>query len=131
MKVYVAAASSEIERAEHWISELKKIGVTITCTWPESVRSVGAANPPEATLEQRTGWAMQDLAEVREADVFWFLLPSPGHSTSGAWTELGCASETKRKIVMSGESHSVFVGLCHAYCKTDQDAFDVIRRVSR
>ena len=44
MRVYVAAASSEIERAEWAIAELRKHGIEITEDWPAVMRS----NPPDA-----------------------------------------------------------------------------------
>lgn len=131
MKVYVAAASGEIDRAEHWIAKLREAGIMVTCTWPESVRRVGHANPPEAPHSQRRGWAVQDLTEVDEGNALWVLLPSLGFSTSGAWTELGFAYARAKLILMSGKSHSVFTGLADEVHETDRQAFGALVRLAQ
>ncbi len=131
MKIYVAAASSEIDRAEIWINKLREAGLTVVCTWPQTVRNVGHANPPEATQSQRRSWALQDLDEVDSADGFWFLLPSMGHATSGAWGEWCFAFARGKLLVASGKSHSVFVGLADELHETDRQAFDKLVHISR
>lgn len=124
MKAYVAGASSEIERVENVIKQLRDAGITITCTWPEEVRKVGHANPPEASHAQRGSWAKQDLREVDQANALLICLPGKGHSTSGAWTELGFAYAKDKLIIMAGEHHSVFTGLADHHYKRDDHAVE-------
>jgi hypothetical protein len=137
MKVYVAGASSEIERAEKWIAALRATGVEVTSTWPEIIRKVGVANPMTAPREQRQIWSAQDLSEVSHAEVFWFLLPE-GVPTAGAYTEfgyamfLGAAAREAREcgisgappfwIIVSGKETSIFTALADHY-DSDDEAF--------
>jgi len=138
MKVYVAAASSEIERAEKWMAKLREAGITVVSTWPEVIRKVGAANPMTAPREQRAGWAMADLSELSHASLLWRLLGAP---SEGACTEFGYAvlfaslahearlagveMAPKFKIITSGEERSIFTALAPNYA-TDEDAFAAI-----
>jgi hypothetical protein len=126
VKVYVAGASSEIERAEVMIKRLRDAGIGITCTWPEVIRKVGAANPAEAGHSTRRMWASQDLFEVEQANVLLFLLPGAGHNTIGAWTELGCSYALAKKIVMAGKHPSIFTGLADEIHETDEQAYQAL-----
>jgi hypothetical protein len=135
MKIYVAAASSEMERAEKWMAALRSAGIEVVSTWPEVIRKVGSANPMGASREDRAMWASTDLAEVSSADVFWLLLGKP---TSGAWVELGYAvmlgAVAKQArlaeiegvpdlwLICSGTETSIFSALAHHYA-TDEEAF--------
>jgi len=137
MKVYVAAASSEIERAEKWMTMLRAAGIKVVSTWPEVIRKVGEANPMNGAREERTYWAATDLAEVSTSEVFWFLLPD-GKPTMGAYTELGYAvalgamSQEARNagiidapnywLVCSGVETSIFTALADHFT-TDEEAF--------
>jgi hypothetical protein len=137
MKVYVAGASSEIERAEKWIATLREAGIEVTATWPEVIRKVGDANPMTASRAQRQVWSATDLSEVAHAEVFWFLLPE-GRPTAGAYTEfgyavfLGAAAQEARAcdipgapmfwIVASGKETSIFTALADHF-DTDEEAF--------
>jgi hypothetical protein len=141
MKIYVAGASSEIERAEKWMAALREAGVEVTSSWPEIIREVGAANPMEASREDRLLWSAQDLAEVSNSNVFWFLLPE-GKPTAGAYTEFGyavfmgaAASEARNAgitgaplfwIIVSGEETSIFTALADHF-GTDEQAFEALK----
>jgi hypothetical protein len=136
MKVYVAGSSGEIERAEKWMASLREAGIEVTSTWPEVIRKVGEANPMTASREDRMLWAAQDLSEVSNATVFWFLLPE-GQSTAGAYTEFGYAlflGATARearalgigapqfRVVVSGKETSIFTALAEHFA-SDEEAF--------
>jgi hypothetical protein len=139
MRVYVAAASSEIERAEKWMARLREAGVEVVSTWPEVIRKVGAANPMEASREERAGWASADLSELSSANVLWLLLPEK--PTSGMWIEYGyglcfgaVAKEAREagvegapkfQIVSSGIERSIFTALAPNY-ESDEVAFEMI-----
>lgn len=136
-RVYIAGASSEIERIELWSAALRKAGVLVVSTWPEVVRKVGSANPMTATRNERAGWANTDLNEIVEASVFWLLLPT-GKPTAGAYTELGFAILQSRMqhdarnmgfpvipliTISSGKETSIFTALTHRHTATDDEAF--------
>lgn len=122
MKVYVAGASSEMERAETWMRKLRGVGIIVTSTWPEVIRSVGKANPRDATIAECKEWVMKDLGEIDAADVLWLLLPDL--STIGAWIELGFAHARNKMIVTSGLHRPIFTpGLSNAHNKDDEQIF--------
>ncbi|MGH7176522.1 MAG: hypothetical protein ACREJC_03990 [Tepidisphaeraceae bacterium] len=138
MKIYVAAASSEIERAEKWIAALREAGFEVVSTWPEVIRQVGQANPMQASREDRAGWAAEDLSQVATAEVFWFLLGKP---TAGAYTEfgyalfLGAMSQEARlagvnapiyRLLTSGTETSIFTALA-IHFETDEKAFEALK----
>lgn len=88
-KVYVAGASSEIDRVESVIAALEAGGVTITSTWTQQVRKHGAGNPNNLTEEDLVTLVSRDIEEVRASDFLLLLLPIA--PTVGAWIELGLA----------------------------------------
>jgi hypothetical protein len=141
MKVYVAGASSEMERAEQLMAALRAIGIDVVSTWPEVIRKVGAANPMTASREQRATWSAIDLDEVSRANVFWLLLPK-GRPTAGAYTEFGYAvmhgalAQQARElgvrevpdfywIIASGEETSIFTALADHFA-TDEMALNAL-----
>lgn len=127
ISIYVAGASSEIERAERMMETLEREGFEVTSTWAKNIRKVGHGNPPTASHEQRRAWSITDLEEVGKADLLLFLLPNKGNATFGAWCELGFATSRSKYLVMSGENHNIFVGLATIY-PDDQKAFEAILR---
>lgn len=132
MKVYIAAASAEIARAERVAAKLTSAGIEVTSSWMANVRKVGAANPRDASREQRRAWANGCLAEVAKSDVVLLLMPPIGTETIGAYWEAGFAlgdiSQTglDRRIVISGDTkRSVFSALGEEY-ETDDEAIQAI-----
>lgn len=141
MKVYVAGASSEMERAEKWMAALREVGIEVTSTWPEVIRKVGVANPMDAPRTDRALWAAQDLSEVSGSDVLWFLLPE-GRPTAGAYTEFGyavfmgaAASQARDAgipgaplfwIIVSGKETSIFTALADHFV-SDEEALDALK----
>ena len=128
MKLYLAASSADIARAKHWRQKLVDAGIEVTSTWIANVERVGAANPRDATLDQRRGWSFTCLSEVRRSDAFWLLWP---HDDSGALIEFGCAIEcsimTARPgvLVVSGDTRKIFCALADEYA-ADEEAFAAI-----
>lgn len=125
IRVYVAAASQDWDRAEHWMQRLRDAGVAVTSTWVETIKTVGAANPTDADDFDREKWARDDLDQVAYSDLLWFLVPddAPGR---GAYAELGFAWGAAVPVVSSGATkQSIFTALGREYA-TDGDAFDMI-----
>jgi len=112
-RVYVAGSSLEMDRARRAVERLRASGIEVTSTWIDVIANVGAANPTDASIEQRRGWSVVDLAEVSRADVLWFLVPAPTAPTRGAWVELGHAYAAGKWLVCSGEHtrQSIFTAL--------------------
>jgi hypothetical protein len=122
MRVYVAASSDDIDRARRWIAALRAAGVEVTADWPETIASVGAANPRAATRGERKRWAEGDLGDVKRAHLFWLLVPAAG-AGRGAYAELGYARALGLSLMASGDTHqSIFcaMGVEHP---TDEAAF--------
>lgn len=84
-KLYVAGASSEIERAERVILLLSE-SFEITHDWTKIMRAKG----PEAQLtdEELRVELQRDYTDgVDPAEVLLVLIPSDGHTSTGAWFE--------------------------------------------
>jgi hypothetical protein len=126
--VYIAASSADIERAEHWRDRLIAAGVHVNSSWMAGIRAVGAANPRDASPEQRAMWARQCLLEVVEADVLWLLVPS-GATSFGACWESGAASVSDVRIISSGDTlRSIFTALGDEFSDDDTAFAAVLAR---
>lgn len=140
MKVYIAAASSEIDRAEFFFKLLTSQGIECTSSWIANVRSVGEGNPVAATFEDRKRWALDNLLAIEASAVVWILAPSTGVFSHGAYFELGYAvararssvatawvnsTSVRPKIIASGGDHRwVFLALADELYKTDTNALE-------
>jgi len=133
--IYVAASSQEMDRAVKWMNALRAAAIGVTCSWPEAIGAVGAANPTGDPLA-RAGYAVGDLIQIERAPLFWLLMPYGAHSFGAAF-ELGYAvslaqrsleqAEAGRAIYVSGKfERSIFPAIVREY-NTDEDAFDAIK----
>jgi nucleoside 2-deoxyribosyltransferase len=130
-KVYIAAAAGETERVARAIAAARGAGLEVVCTWPEVIAKVGDANPRGASVVDRFGWSSQDLAEVDQADVLWFLVPTPPVTTRGAWVEVGLACALGKHLVFSGDTkQSVFCALGEEF-EDDELALSHIVRLAK
>jgi len=122
MNIYVAASSKQMDRAREAMAKLRAAGHTIAHDWVAEVEAVGSANPPDATLEERWDWAIDDFAGIDRADVLWLLVPAEGGA--GAWVELGYALAKRKPVICSGcHERSIFTAMAVCYDRDDQ-AFD-------
>jgi len=129
-KVYVAGSSLELDRAERMIAALERAGIVVTSTWTIAVRDAGTGNPANATREQRAQWTITDLAQVRAAELFLFLVPPRDVATRGAWTEAGYALAKNKVCVFAGDTkQSIFSALAYEY-ETDAAALALILRLA-
>lgn len=137
--VYIAASSSEIDRVLNWSAALRYAGVRVVSTWPETIALVGDANPRDATRQQRREWVRQDLAEVDNSRLVWFLVPPIDKPTRGAWVELGYNlgawtwdSKGETRLVCSGDTkQSIFCALGEEFA-SDEEAFAwIVERAGR
>lgn len=139
--IYVAASSAEIDRAEKWMAALRKDGIVVTSTWPETIRRVqaeralslkDACNPKVATVSDRRMWSMENINAVINAEVFWLLVPGPENPSQGAYFEFATAwRERKLTFASGGDQKFVFTSLAHSLFEQDEYAFDAIRAIYR
>ncbi len=91
MRIYVAGASREIERAKRVMAMLREAGHTVTFDWAAHIEKVEHAAP--TNFEIRAESATHDVSGVVEAweegGALVLLHPAAGVPTVGAWTELG------------------------------------------
>lgn len=132
VKIYVAAASSEIERVERAHKALKNIGAKLLSEqWVESVKAATKAGLRDDGLElrKRRAHSLADLAGVETADVFWILVPGSGHASIGAWVELGYAIASAKSAFASGKSCgcTIFTSLVREF-ETDEQALSAIKK---
>src|SRR5262249_33914898 len=126
-RVYLAAASDDIERAESWRKRLREAGVEPLCSWIDNVRRVGAGNPRTAPRTDRLRWSMSDLSEVIAADVVWVLMPATGASF-GAGLEAGFAYGCAKRLVFSGSTtRSVFCSLGAEFDEDGEAFWSIVR----
>lgn len=121
IKVYVAGASKEIERAEKWIAKLRELGVEVTCDWPQAMRTHGPDHG--LTLDQREAFARADYAGIKAASVVWVLRPTEENPSTGAWVEMGCAFALNKTVLISGAgAFCIFDALATRF-ETDEDVY--------
>jgi hypothetical protein len=115
VRVYIAASSTELELAEWYMLEVRKLGHEITYDWTRNIRAVGLANPTDWDLARRFTVAERNAEGIQAAACFWAILPM--HASLGVSWELGYASALHWRmgepnlILISGDWRStVFSG---------------------
>ncbi len=97
MKVYVAGASAELERARRAISMLELAGFEVTFDWTAPVAEHGSAHPDP---DECRAYAQTDEDAVDESHLLWLLVPHA--DTKGAWWEAGRARAKGKLLIASG-----------------------------
>lgn len=129
--VYVAAASSDMDRAERWMNLLVAADIGVTSTWVSVIRAGGLeGNPRDATQPQRRDWSDADLEGVRNADLVWFLVHDLAPAR-GAYFELGYARGLGKILVLSGDTKQSIFSALGAEFAEDIDAFAAICRMAK
>lgn len=113
MKVYVAGASAEIDRARRVIAELHQRGHEVLFDWPAAIDAAGGR--ANGLSEERVHYAREDYGAALACDVLVLLVPSA--STIGAWVELGAALSQNALVLASGLAsdfeRTIFTALAH------------------
>jgi hypothetical protein len=125
LRVYIAASSKEVDRAEYWTTMLLTKNIQVTSTWLEDAKSIGC-NRPDDSEETRMAAADDCLAGVDTADLVWVMMPITG--SMGAFWEFGYATACQLATCISGANQyaSVFSVLAKYKFETDKDAFEFI-----
>lgn len=123
MKIYVAASSAEIDRAERMISRLKAAGHEITEDWTVTIRTVGLANQG-LSPERRRECADADFKGVASADRVVILVPRAPVVTQGAWWEGGVADALEIPTLAVGRKEdrdrNIFLSRCREVDTDDE-----------
>ena len=131
--IYLSGASSELTLCESYRDKLLEQGWTITRDWMQVIRDKGGADAILPVRDQRR-LAIADLEAVREAQIFWLLLPTPPLRTIGAWVELGFAlgldpRHDKRPFIMiSGTWCSIFYQLADERFDSHDKALSFVQK---
>jgi nucleoside 2-deoxyribosyltransferase len=125
--IYLAGSSTDLARVTHWRDRLVAAGITVGSSWLDVVVKVGSANPRAASCAERHEWSVADLAEIRECDALWFLVPAVDNPTRGAWLELGYAAALDRWIICSGDTKQSIFAALGLECERDEDAFAAVK----
>lgn len=112
-KIYVGASSQEIARAKLWTDKIREAGFEVTSTWIANVSEQSDANPRDAPHGDRSSWSYTDLAQVKDADLLWFLVPTPNAGSGrGGYFEAGYAQALEKYLVFSGDTkQSIFTSV--------------------
>lgn len=130
MNIYIAAASTEASRVEEAVDKLEALGYRAPGTreWLEHVRMcTGKLSECDAFSS-----AKEDLEAIEQARWLWFMRPSDGHVTRGAWVELGYAIGKDLYTLASGKRHDADIfSLCadHSF-ETDEEALRFFDRLA-
>lgn len=133
MKVYVAGASAEVERAERAMRLVRSMGHNIALDWTQVLRAAraqGVRSDADLAPEHALGLARQQLLAIDGSDVLWLL--APARPSVGAWVEFGFAlglhwpddsDDGPRTVIVSGKcAHTIFGQLPDQAFDTDCEA---------
>lgn len=127
IRVYVAGASSEIDRTEAAMSQVRAMpGKTLVMDWAANIRKHGASVPVGWTPEQKREEAQRCLDAVRTANIVWLLVPAV--PSQGCWAEWGAAYAWHKTLVTSGPVEASLFACLPAYrLPCDEDAAVLLR----
>jgi hypothetical protein len=89
--VFIAAPSSELDRALGAIGLLGHLGIETTSRWVHHAERQRRAGISEADMseQERAHIKAELLTDIERASHVWIMAPSEGHLSKGVWTELG------------------------------------------
>lgn len=109
MKIYLAAPYQRKDFINLLATELRKLGLEVTSSWLNEPHSSNT-QPQELTEEKRREYAIQDVIDIRRADIFvLFTDPSKTITRAGRHVEFGIALERGMPIyVIGSERENLF-----------------------
>ena len=127
-RIYVAAASLEVQRAQRVMRDLRERGAHIVGDWTEAVLREGGDGARQ-TDAQRALLSAEQLAEVTRADGLLLLVPEDVASV-GTWIGLGVAWRSQVPVVASSLSPRLpWAAAWVTRVGTDEEAVRVMLRV--
>lgn len=126
LRVYVAGASAEPDRARWAMDAVRASGAEVAHDWLAAIEAAGSANGGLAHVVRQRA-ATECLEAVESSDVLWLLAPET--PSAGAWVELGAALGAGIEVIASGPAcgRSIFCSLAVDECPTDADALEIVR----
>lgn len=127
VNVYVSAASSEIDRAEHFVAEVRKIREPVALAVPyDWVPEVRKAPVPESSLssELRLKAAEFDVEGVMKCGIFVLLAPVRG--SFGAGFEFALACTRPDVVIVTSGIGSIFTEYTDARFASDEATLTAI-----
>lgn len=130
-RIYIAAASSERERARATSVPLLAAGWSTTAWWDEEAAPPGGTDLDVAP-EVRERIKDRCIEAAHACDVFFLLSPNEGHSTIGAWVELGAALAQPRPrqygsdIIIAGRVPLTLFVTSSRWFERDEDAIEYL-----
>jgi hypothetical protein len=130
MKIYVAASSREIDRAEAAMAYDRGRGHTIGFDWTVDMRKNAVPDRDLDAVSARK-YALKDMDGIAASDALLFL--SPVQPTKGAWWELGFAHGRNKIVVVSyllnAPRQCIFEGLETVCFDGDEAAVHMLERM--
>lgn len=129
--LYIAGASAELERAQHWIAACRKIGIHITYDWTKDVQQQGPSAAALSKYDRRRA-AYLDRRAINKADCVWLLAPPFDVNSTGCWWELSWAQAMAADygpiVSGPGASKCIFTEFAERLFDDDESAFYEVKR---
>jgi nucleoside 2-deoxyribosyltransferase len=108
MKVYLAAPYPEKEMMNMYAAQLRREGITVTSRWLEEPHAP-TTGMGDLTPDQHLEYALQDIQDVRAADILVFFTdPTKTLTRGGRHVEFGIAVERGIPIYVVGGFENIF-----------------------
>lgn len=105
MKVYLAAPYVTKKQIEAEAAELRALGIEVTSSWLEE-KHAPTTQMDELTHEEHQKYAVRDVQDVFDADIFVFHTdPTKTIVRGGRHVEFGIAVAQKMRILVVGEEY--------------------------
>jgi nucleoside 2-deoxyribosyltransferase len=103
MKVYLAGPYQNKEQIKTCAAEVREAGIIVTSSWLNEPHKP-TVGPQDLTYEQNQKYAIQDIMDVRSAEIFvLFTEPTKTIFRAGRHVEFGVAVERGMPIFVVGE----------------------------
>jgi hypothetical protein len=132
--LYVAGSSAELPRVKSMVAQVEQLNselahqgdrIEITHRWWDLVEALGAN--PAVDSNQRRNWAADDLAGVKDCDIFFCLWPSEPTGSGGCMWESGYADAMDCEMVFAGPTTRSIFPSRGAEFQSDESAFEYLR----
>lgn len=130
MRIYVAGASAEVERAAAFMERCRNAGVEVVSTWAEAIKAEPVADR-DLKPSDAIRYAEGDIEEIEAADGLVLLVPPPGRG-AGAYVEFGWALGCPERwtMVVGDPAQSVFFRLADMHAPNEDAALAELRDIA-
>lgn len=118
MRVYLAGRFSRKAELRGYAYDLSRVGIEVDARWLQNGFHEESASPG---VEQR--FAVEDLEDVKRADVFVIFTEAEGtYTRGGRFVEMGYALALGKPVIVIGRKENIFVRLAEKQVATWQQA---------